>query len=125
MDETVTGIVEALGRFLDLAGVLAITVGFVLAVLLVAPALARGDRTSAYRRFRVGLARAIVLGLEILVAADIIRTVALEPTLENAAVLGIIVLVRTILSFTLTVEIEGRWPWQPLRAAVADGERID
>ena len=125
MDETVTGIVQALGRLLDLAGVLAITVGLLLAVVLVVPALARGDRTAAYRRFRVGLARAIVLGLEILVAADIIRTVALEPTLENAAVLGIIVLVRTVLSFTLTVEIEGRWPWQPQRPGLPDGERID
>jgi uncharacterized membrane protein len=73
----------------------------------------------------VGLARAIVLGLEILVAADIIRTVALEPTLENAAVLGIIVLVRTLLSFTLSVEIEGRWPWQQPATGTLEGPRLE
>ena len=125
MNEAVTDLVEALGRLLDLAGVVAIVVGFVLAIALVTPSLARGDRTGAYARFRVGLARAIVLGLEILVAADIIRTVALEPTLENAAVLGIIVLVRTLLSFTLSVEIDGRWPWQQPPPGVPLEQRID
>ena len=125
MDAAVTDLVEALGRFLDLAGVVAIVVGFLLSIAFVTPSLARGDRTGAYARFRVGLARAIVLGLEILVAADIIRTVALEPTLENAAVLGIIVLVRTLLSFTLSVEIEGRWPWQHPAAGTLEGPRLD
>ena len=125
MDAAVTDLVEALGRFLDLAGVVAIVVGFLLSIAFVTPSLARGDRTGAYARFRVGLARAIVLGLEILVAADIIRTVALEPTLENAAVLGIIVLVRTLLSFTLSVEIDGRWPWQQPVTGTPEGSRLD
>jgi uncharacterized membrane protein len=58
------------------------------------------------------LGRSLLLGLEFLVAADVVRTVALEPTLSNVAVLGLLVLVRTFLSWTLTVEIEGRWPWQ-------------
>jgi uncharacterized membrane protein len=58
------------------------------------------------------LGRSLLLGLEFLVAADVVRTVALEPTLSNVAVLGPLVLVRTFLSWTLTVEIEGRWPWQ-------------
>ncbi len=115
MGETVSGFAEAIGLLLDIAGVLAIAIGFVLSVAIVTPSLWRGDRIQAYGTFRVGLARAIVLGLEVLVAADIIRTVAVEPTLENVTVLGIIVLVRTILSFTLTVEIEGRWPWQAKR----------
>jgi hypothetical protein len=53
---------------------------------------------------------------EFLVAADVVRTVALEPTLDNVAVLGLLVLVRTFLSWTLTVEIEGRWPWQPQKS---------
>jgi uncharacterized membrane protein len=56
-----------------------------------------------------------LLGLEILVAADVIRTVALDPTLESVAVLGLLVLVRTFLSWSIIVEIEGRWPWQPKR----------
>jgi uncharacterized membrane protein len=113
MSEAVTNFAETIGRLLDVAGVLAISIGFVLSVAVVVPALRRGERIRAYGTFRVGLARAIVLGLEVLVAADIIRTVAVEPTLENVTVLAIIVLVRTVLSFTLMVEIEGRWPWQP------------
>jgi uncharacterized membrane protein len=112
MSEAVTNFAETIGRLLDVAGVLAIAIGFLLSVAIVMPAIWRGERIQAYGTFRVGLARAIVLGLEVLVAADIIRTVAVEPTLENVTVLAIIVLVRTILSFTLMVEIEGRWPWQ-------------
>ena len=61
------------------------------------------------------LGRVLLLGLEILVAADIVRTVALEPSFQNVAVLGLLVLVRTFLSWSIVVEIEGRWPWQPKR----------
>ena len=57
---------------------------------------------------------ALLLGLEILVAADIVRTVALDSTLQAIAVLGLLVLIRTFLSWALVVEIEGRWPWQPI-----------
>ena len=65
-----------------------------------------------YRQLKVRLGRALLLGLEILVAADIVRTVALEATLQSVAVLGLLVLIRTFLSWALVVEIEGRWPWQ-------------
>ena len=58
------------------------------------------------------MVRALLLGLEILVAADVIRTVALEPTLNNVVILGILVLIRTFLGWSLVVEIEERWPWQ-------------
>ena len=61
------------------------------------------------------LGRTLLLGLEFLVAADVVRTVALEPTLTNVGILGVLVLIRTFLSWSLTVEIEGRWPWQPPR----------
>ncbi len=61
------------------------------------------------------MGKTLLLGLEILVAADIIRTVALESTFESVVVLGVLVLVRTFLSGSLVVEIEGRWPWQPVR----------
>lgn len=74
-----------------------------------------GDQ--AYRQFRVRLGKALQLGLEILVAADIVRTIALDPTLGNVAVLGILVLIRTFLSWSLFVELEGRWPWKPGVAA--------
>ncbi len=67
---------------------------------------------AAYREFRCGLGRSILLGLEFLVAADIIATVAIEPSLNSVAILAGIVLIRTFLSIALEVEIEGRWPWQ-------------
>jgi uncharacterized membrane protein len=70
-------------------------------------------------RYRVG--RALLLGLEILVAADIIRTVVLEPSLTNVLVLGLLVLIRTFLSWALVLEIEGRWPWQSSRGAEERG----
>ena len=66
-----------------------------------------------YRQLGLRLGRTLLLGLEILVAADIVRTVALEATLESVVVLALLVLVRTFLSWALEVEIEGRWPWQP------------
>jgi uncharacterized membrane protein len=65
-----------------------------------------------YESYRVMLGRALLIGLELLVAADIIRTVALEQTLKNLALLGGLVVIRTALGWTLTVEIEGHWPWQ-------------
>jgi uncharacterized membrane protein len=66
----------------------------------------------AYERYRVVLGKTLLIGLELLVAADIVRTVALEMTLMNIALLGALVVVRTILGWTLTVEVEGHWPWQ-------------
>jgi uncharacterized membrane protein len=68
-----------------------------------------------YQRLKISLGRALLLGLEILVAADVIRTVALEATLNSVMVLGLLVLIRTFLSWALVVEIEGRWPWQAPR----------
>ncbi len=75
----------------------------------------RPEREDLYKELKVRLGRALLLGLEILVAADIVRTVALEATLQSVAVLGLLVLIRTFLSWALVVEIEGRWPWQPER----------
>jgi len=73
----------------------------------------QGD--APYQELRVHLGKALLLGLEILVAADIIRTVALEATLESVLILGLLVLIRTFLSWALVVEIEGRWPWNPAK----------
>jgi uncharacterized membrane protein len=74
-----------------------------------------------YREYKHTLGRALLLGLEILVAADVIRTVALEPTFENIAALGLLVVVRTFLSWSLVVEIESRWPWQKNQASAEHG----
>lgn len=72
----------------------------------------RHQRDTWYHDLKVSLGRSVLLGLEVLVAADIVRTVALDWSFESVAVLGLLVLIRTILSWTLLVEIEGRWPWQ-------------
>jgi uncharacterized membrane protein len=73
-----------------------------------------------YAGFRAALGRAMLLGLEILIAADVVRTAALDPSLQNIAALGVLVIVRTFLSWSIVVEIEGRWPWQ-LRNGNAGG----
>ena len=70
------------------------------------------ENEDRYRELKTRLGRSLLLGLEILVAADIVRTVALEATLESVAILGLLVLIRTFLSWSLAVEIEGHWPWQ-------------
>jgi uncharacterized membrane protein len=75
--------------------------------------LFRRQEGNLYEKYRRGLARAILVGLEILIAADVIRTVVLDRTFESIAVLGLLVAVRILLSWSLLVEIEGRWPWQP------------
>jgi uncharacterized membrane protein len=108
---TFQAVIEDVGKGVDAAGVAVIVVG-----TLVAAWMSLRNRPFAadeYRVFRQRLGRAILLGLELLVAADIIRTVAVTPTIESAAVLAIIVVIRTFLSFSLEVELEGRWPWSP------------
>ncbi len=98
---------------IEAAGVAAIVIGCLAALAVALVRLGRGETfNAAYHVFRTSLARGILLGLEFLVAADIIGTVAVEPTLQNLAVLALIVLIRTFLSFSLQLEIEGRWPWQ-------------
>ena len=78
-------------------------------------AIVKRDDSELYTELKIRLGRALLLGLEILVAADIVRTVALEATVQSVIVLGMLVLIRTFLSWALIVEIEGRWPWQPGR----------
>ena len=104
------GIVESVGLAIDAAGVLAIVLGLVFA--LGRFVVARRDAVEPYRGLRQDLGRGILLGLEFLVAADIIRTVAVDPTIQNVLVLGLVVLIRTFLSMSIEVELEGRWPWQ-------------
>lgn len=97
-------------------GVEVLAVAIMLAVILTGTVkwLAHPDRKvrQDYRRYRFLIGKALLLGLELLVAADIIRTVVVESTLANMGVLAALVLIRTFLGWSLSVEIEGRWPWQ-------------
>jgi uncharacterized membrane protein len=103
--------IELIGTGIDAAGVLLIVLGALVATMRCVRRLAQRDE-GAYRVYRQGLGRAILLGLELLVAGDIIRTVVVDPTPQNVGVLALIVLIRTFLSWSLEVELEGRWPWQ-------------
>ncbi len=113
---------EPVDRLLDLVEYVALGIEL-LAVAVIAVTMAAafgayfwnrlgGRRGSHYESFRARLGSGLLLGLEILVAADVIRTVAFEPTLQSVAVLGLLVVIRTFLSWALVVEIEERWPWQ-------------
>jgi uncharacterized membrane protein len=103
--EPVTRTVEITGVSIILIGALAATVRFLLQWL-------RAGLAGAYREYREHLGRAILLGLEFLVAGDIINTVAVDPTFRSVGVLAGIVVIRTFLSFSLEVEIDGKWPWR-------------
>jgi uncharacterized membrane protein len=106
------GAIEDVGKAVDVAGVGVIVVGIVLAAAFSVVRRSGAEGTDRYRQLRQRVGRAILLGLEILVAADIIRTVAVEPNFTNAGVLAVIVLIRTLLSMSLEVELTGTWPWR-------------
>ena len=124
-DEGFKSAVEFVGKLVDWAGVGVIVGGVVIATgLFVFDVATRPeDREGVYRRYRQGVGRAILLGLEFLVAADIIRTVGVSPTFTGVGVLAVIVVVRTFLSMTLELELNGRWPWQ--RRAEAPGSATE
>ncbi|MBS0525736.1 MAG: DUF1622 domain-containing protein [Proteobacteria bacterium] len=108
------------GRAVELIGMSVLVVGACLAAVAFVLRLLRGRSfRDSYHELRADLGRAILLGLEFLVIADIIGTVAVEPTLKNLGVLAVIIAIRTLLSFALELEVSGRWPWQ--KPAVPDG----
>jgi len=105
----------------ELAGIAILVAGSAVALVrFVAALLKDGSATIAYQALREGLGRAILLGLEFLVAGDIIRSVALELTFQSVGVLGLLVLVRTFLSWSLEVEVAGEWPWHRARSRVVE-----
>lgn len=109
MNELFSTALHLTTRAIETAGVLVIVIGAIIAGI---GFVRHATQEDAYRQLRSTLGRAILLGLELLVAADIINTVAIEPSLESLGVLAGIVLIRTFLSLSLEVEIDGRWPWQ-------------
>jgi uncharacterized membrane protein len=115
-EQTATETAHIVAKVVELSGIAIIALGAFGTLLVFLIAFGKGaDRDQAIANFRSSLGRAILLGLEFLVAADIINTVAVTPTLLSVAVLAGIVIIRTFLSFSLEVEIEGRWPWDRKR----------
>lgn len=102
--------IETVGKVMDAVGVAVIAGGALISMVIAATRL--GRKVEVYRPLRQQLGASILLGLEFLVAADIIRTVAVTPDLRSVLVLGAIVLIRTFLSYSLQLEVTGYWPWQ-------------
>ena len=113
--------IEDVGKAIDVIGVTVVVVGIVFALGRYVVSLPRAEGLASYAEARRGIGRAILLGLEFLVAGDIIRTVAVSPTFSSVGVLALIVLVRTFLSFSLEVELEGRLPWKKRPSTPAEG----
>ena len=112
-------IVDLSASLFEASGTLVMALGAVVALIQVLVKPTRADH-NVVLEFRQRLGRAIILGLELLVGADILRTVSMKPTLQEVLVLAIIVAIRTFLSFSLEVELKGRWPWQESRHRPVD-----
>ena len=114
---------EWVARGFEILGALVLVVGIVwCAGLSIGVWRRTGDGEHAYRALRRSIGAVLLLGLEVLVAADLVHTVAVEPSLQNVGVLGLIVIIRTVLSFSLEIEIEGMPPWR--RAAMTGAEHL-
>ncbi|MFO7592334.1 MAG: DUF1622 domain-containing protein [Acidimicrobiia bacterium] len=107
---TYEAVVEDVVRVVEAIGALIMILGGLYAGVLYTRHCIRSN-TDGFMELRRNLGRAILLGLEVLIIADIIRTIVVEPTLESVGVLGIIVIIRILLSFSLEVEVDGSWPW--------------
>jgi uncharacterized membrane protein len=103
---------QAVSEVIEVLAIAIISISVVAAVVTSVVVWLRGSREQAFDKFKEHIARGLLIGLDLLIAADIIKTVTLEATLENAAVLGLLVIIRTFLSWTLFLEVEERWPWQ-------------
>lgn len=106
-------LIEDVGKGVEIFGVIVLLIGIVIASLrFVQHQMDSQRRLKAYEQYRLGLGRSLLLGLEILVAGDVIRTVAVKTTFESVGLLALIVLIRTFLSWALEVELNGQWPWR-------------
>lgn len=113
-------IIRSVSDVMDALGVAVVSLGVLWGLIGFAKGLITQTTDIAYKTFRIQIVRSLILGLEVLVAGDVIRTVAISPSLTSVAVLGAIVLIRCFLSWSLTLEIDGRWPWQAPRSGEAE-----
>jgi uncharacterized membrane protein len=116
MDVSLEGIVEFIAKVIEAVGVLVILSGILWSGISYLRSGKNDRETSAFSYFRKSLGRSTLLGLEFLVAADIIHTVATTPTFRSLGVLGLLIVIRTFLSIEIEMELEGRWPWQNAKA---------
>jgi len=117
-------VMEQVARGFEVVGAAVLIIGLLWAGVLSLMVWRRSrNGTQAYQTLRRSIGGVLLLGLEVLVAADLVHTVAVEPTLENVGVLGLIVIIRTVLSFSLEIEIEGMAPWR--RAAMSGATHIN
>ena len=121
LDAIIRGWIQVAAQAIELLAVAIIVVAIVIGTVRF---LVQRASLSSYNQYKEILDRALLLALNVLVAADIIRTVALEPTLANLVGLGLLVVIRTFLNWSLFVELEQRWPWSPERAAVSGQEPL-
>jgi len=105
-------VAEAISEWIEIIAIAVITIAVVVAFVNGARMLRPLGVKESVERVKRSVGRGLLLGLDLLIAADVIRTVTLEPTLENVAALGLLVVVRTFLSWSLMVELHGRWPWR-------------
>jgi uncharacterized membrane protein len=112
MPEEVRQLLGLVIHWLEITGASALILGFLVATLHAVHRYRREGPKPAIARYRQALGRSVLIGLEILVAATIIKTITLEPTLKNAGFLAITIVIRTMLSWTTVLEIYGHWPWQ-------------
>ncbi len=113
-------IARVVAEWIEILAVIVIAVAVVVSMLGGLIVRFRSDGAAAFKTFKRYIARGLLIGLDLLIAADIIKTVTLELTLENVVILGLLVLIRTFLSWSLELEVEGRWPWQPRLGAADD-----
>ena len=113
-------IARVVAEWIEILAVIVIAVAVVVSMLGGLIVRFRSDGAAAFKTFKRYIARGLLIGLDLLIAADIIKTVTLELTLENVVILGLLVLIRTFLSWSLELEVDGRWPWQPRLGAADD-----
>lgn len=116
-------IAQVASEWIEVAAVVIIAAAVIIAGIAAIRDALRSSPAAGMAAFRRLIAQGLLLGLDLLIAADVIRTVTLEPTIQNVAALGLLVIVRTFLTWSLIVESEGRWPWQPRRPDAAPGDR--
>ena len=122
---TIEDIIELVGVVIEVFGALVIVIGIGFATFRYFTRYYHKHHQRPYFRYKMDIGLSLLLGLEILVAADIIKTIAFELTFQSVGVLGVLIVIRTFLSWVLVLEIEGRWPWQPEANVIQKVEESD